>query len=257
LQQKSGMDVFDSRKALTLLAENDYRKFSQALTPNVSNVLGVRVPHVRDMAKDIVKTDWIAWLQESPCDYLEEKSLRGFVICYAKIPLTEKLALLKAFIPIIDNWATCDTVVSSLKLKKGEKPIVWDFIQPYFSSDEEFEIRFAVVMSLAKFIDEDHIDALLEIYNGIKHGGYYVKMAVAWALSVCYVKFPDKTILFFKSNSLDDFTHNKAIQKCMESFRVSKEQKSLLKFLKKLQLFWTNNISLQEIVNLHTIYFNS
>ena len=101
------------------------------------------------------------------------------------------------------------------------------------SSTQEYEIRFAVVCLLDFFIQEDFIDRILSFFSSIHHDGYYVKMAIAWAVSVCYVKFPEKTESFLLQNTLDDFTHNKAIQKIRESFRVSKEKKEKLKQWKR------------------------
>ena len=97
----------------------------------------------------------------------------------------------------------------------------------------EYEIRFGVVMSMQLFIDDEHIGQLLEEYDAIRHDGYYVKMAVAWALSVCFVKFPEITMQYLKQNTLDDFTYNKTLQKIIESYRVDAETKKLIKQMKR------------------------
>lgn len=98
----------------------------------------------------------------------------------------------------------------------------------------EYEIRFGVVMSMQLFIDDEHIEQLLEEYDAIRHDGYYVKMAVAWALSVCFVKFPEITMRYLKqNNALDDFTYNKTLQKIIESYRVDAETKKLIKQMKR------------------------
>ena len=101
------------------------------------------------------------------------------------------------------------------------------------TSDKEYELRFAIVVLMQYFIDEDHIDAILQIYDNIRHDGYYVKMAVAWAISVCFVKFRDKTLEFLKYSNLDDFTYNKSLQKVRESNRVSKEDKDMVKRMRR------------------------
>lgn len=112
---------------------------------------------------------------------------------------------------------------------------MWEFIQKYLKSNKEFEIRFAVVMILDYFIDEEHVDQDLKIFNEIKNNEYYVQMAIAWAISICLVKFYDKTIEFLNNKSkckLDNFTYNKSIQKAIESFRITKEQKEFLRKMK-------------------------
>ena len=107
------------------------------------------------------------------------------------------------------------------------------FLKTYAVSGKEYEIRFALVAMLDYFINEEYIDQVLEILGQVRHEGYYVKMAAAWAVSICYVKFPEKTEGFLKKDLLDDFTHNKSIQKIRESYRVSKEDKERLKTLRR------------------------
>ena len=117
-------------------------------------------------------------------------------------------------------------------MKKNQEE--WfSFLEPYLNSSQEYEIRFAVVCLLDFFVQEAFIDRILNCFSDIHHEGYYVKMAVAWAVSVCYVKFPEKTEEFLLKNTLDDFTHNKAIQKIRESYRVSREEKEELNRLKR------------------------
>ena len=108
-----------------------------------------------------------------------------------------------------------------------------EFIQPYLKSNKEFEIRFAVVIILNYYITEDYIDLILETLDEVKHEGYYVKMAVAWAISLCFVKFEEKTMNYLKNNKLDDFTYNKSLQKICESLRVDKDTKAIIKSMKR------------------------
>jgi 3-methyladenine DNA glycosylase AlkD len=110
---------------------------------------------------------------------------------------------------------------------------MWNFIQPYLKSDQEFYVRFAVVVLLDFYIDEAYITRVLYALDKIKHSGYYVKMAVAWSVSVCYIKFPEITMVYLKNNSLDDFTYNKSLQKITESFRVDNEIKLVIKRMKR------------------------
>ena len=159
--------------------------------------------------------------------------LQGMVIGLAKLSLEETQDALIKFIPKVNNWAICDTCVAGLKIISKYKKEFWDFVQKYLESQEEFELRFAIVILLDFYIDEEYVNQVLEILDRIQHDGYYVKMAVAWASSICYIKFPQKTEKYLKNSHLDNFTYNKAIQKIIESYRVSDEQKEILRKMKK------------------------
>lgn len=215
------------------LSDEKYKKFHSGLCPNIDNIIGVRLPKLREIAKEIAKGDWRDFLAISSNDYYEEVMINGLVIAYAKCDVDEKLNYIESFVPKIDNWAICDSFCNSLKFVNKNKEKVLEFIQPYLKSNKEFEIRFAVVIILNYYITEDYIDLILETLDEVKHEGYYVKMAVAWAISVCYVKFPKKTESVFEENLLDDFTHNKSIQKIRESYRVPKESKERLQKMRR------------------------
>ena len=116
---------------------------------------------------------------------------------------------------------------------KKDQEYWYGYLQKWLKSSREYEIRFGVVCLLDFFINEAYIDAVLEEMKKIHHDGYYVKMAVAWAVSICYIHFPEKTQKLLKENSLDDWTHNKTIQKIRESLRISKEEKEMLKTWKR------------------------
>ena len=135
--------------------------------------------------------------------------------------------------PKIYNWGVCDTFCAGLKITRKYKKEMWDFIQKYLKSNKEFEIRFGVVMLLNYYIEEDYLEKDFKIFDKIKHDGYYVKMAVAWAISFCLIKFYDETVEYLKRANLDDWTYNKAIQKAIESYRISDTQKDDLRKMKK------------------------
>lgn len=221
------------REQLIERAEEGYQKFAAALIPNINNVLGVRLPELRKMAKVIAKDDWRTYLEQAECEYFEEVMLQGMVIGYVKTDIEETLRYVADFVPKIDNWSVCDSFCTGLKFTKTNKIRVWEFLQPYLTSNKEYEIRFGVVMLLFFYMEEDYISRVLQILDSIKHEGYYVKMAVAWALSICYVKLPEPTMAYLKSNSLDDFTYNKALQKITESYRVDLETKKLIRSMKR------------------------
>lgn len=221
----------DIKILLNSLAEEKYRDFQCKLIPNAKNILGVRVPILRKIAKDIAKGDWQTFLEDKNKESYEEIMLEGYVIGYAKMDIEKALKYLELFIPKIDNWAICDGSVSTFKFTSKNLSRVYEFINPYLKSEKEFEVRFAVIMLLSFYIVEEYIHEVLSIMEKIKNKAYYVQMAVAWTISVCYVKFPEKTEEFLLKNSLDDFTHNKSIQKIGESFRVENSDKIRLKKL--------------------------
>lgn len=225
--------VDDIRSQLFESVDEDYRLFQEKLIPNCENILGVRVPKLRVLAKTIAKQDWCLFLEKGSEQYYEEILLKGMVIGYAKMDVEEKMQYIESFVPKIDNWAVCDSFCSGLKFTTKHRERVWDFIMPYFQSKKEFEVRFAVVMLLNYFVEEKFIEIVLRLFNDIKHDGYYVKMAVAWAVSICFIKFPEKTMKFLQENELDDITYNKALQKITESFRVDQETKTVIRQMKR------------------------
>ncbi|MDE5691376.1 MAG: DNA alkylation repair protein [Alistipes sp.] len=220
------------REQLMEMADARYREFNASLTPGAGAMIGVRIPQLRAIAREIARGDWRTWLEEADDEYFEEKMLQGLVISYAKCPPEEKLRRTACFVPKIDNWAVCDCFC--WRLKAAERAPMWEFIRPYFNSAAEYEARFAVVMALGNFVDEEHLDPLLEILGAIGHEGYYVRMGVAWAVSVCYVKYPERTERWLREECpLGDWTYNKALQKIAESLRVAPEAKARLKTLKR------------------------
>ena len=224
----------DIKQRLISESEKDFQKFSASLIPNINNVLGVRLPKLRKIAKEIYKNgEWEEFLKQTEFEYMEEIMLQGMVIGLIKKNPEDILNYVKNFVPKIDNWAVCDTFCSSLKFVSGNKKLVWDFIQPYFKSKKEYDIRFGYVMLLSYYIDTDFIDRVLKLIDEFKDERYYAKMAAAWALSICYITFPEKTFEYLKISKLDNWTFNKSIQKICESLRVDKSTRAMLKCLKR------------------------
>lgn len=223
------------RKQLLELAEDEYKKFSSNLLPGVDNLIGVRLPHLRKIAKEIAKTNWRIYMDNNNYIFFEEIMLRGMVIGYIdKCEIEEVLEYIADFVPLINNWSVCDSFCVGLKITNKNKERVWEFLQTYISSDKEFEVRFAVVMMINFYIDEDYVELVLKKLDTIKHDGYYVKMAVAWAISICYIKFEGLTLEYLKNtNNLDDYTYNKSLQKICESLKVDKKAKDLIRSMKR------------------------
>ena len=221
------------REEIFELADEDYRKFQIKLCPNTENIVGVRLPLLRKLAQRIARGDWRKYMETANGEYFEELMLQGMVIGSAKGDIEEVLGYVAGFIPKIDNWAVCDSFCGSLKITNKNRERVWEFIQHYLHSKEEFEIRFAVVMLIGYYIDEYYIDRVLKLLDGVRHDGYYVKMAVAWAVSICFIKFPEKTMEYLEYSNLDNFSYNKSLQKITESLRVDKETKQIIRSMKR------------------------
>lgn len=224
------------REKIEAFAEPEFRKFSASLIPGVNRLLGVRLPVLRNLAREEVRGNWRELLANPAVEpYAEEVMLDGMLVGLARMEPEERLEHVARFVPRMDNWAVCDTFCSGLKFSKKHPALVWEFILPYLKSPRVYDVRFAVVMMLAHFITEDYVERVLPLLDGVRHEDYYVGMAVAWAVSVCYVKFPALTLEYLRHSSLSDFTYNKALQKIIESLRVSREDKELMRSMKRKQ----------------------
>lgn len=223
------------KEKLFELSDKKYKEFHGGLCPGTENIIGVRVPILRNYAKELFKEkDWKQTIKEIDNEYYEEIMLQGMLIGQAKNEdINIILKYVEEYVPKIDNWAICDVFCAGLKITKKYKKEIWNFIQKYIKSDKEFEIRFSVVMILDYYIEEEYLQKDFEIFNTIKHEGYYVKMAVAWAISICLIKYYKETIEYLNNSKLDNWTYNKAIQKAIESYRIENSQKEFLRKLKK------------------------
>lgn len=206
-----------------------YRDFHSKLVPNINKdlIIGVRVPVIRKLARQAVKEN-----AEFEIEYYEEKQIAGLMIGYKICPLVQRLEEIKIFIPYIDCWGICDTFCSNLKFTEKNREAVWDFIQAYLSGSE-YEIRFAVVMMMDYFIVDEYIGDVISILSNIKSDKYYVNMAVAWALSVAFVKYQDKVMPVIENKLLSKTVNNMTIQKISDSFRVDKQIKAYIKTLRQ------------------------
>lgn len=223
------------KKKLFELSDQKYKEFHGGLCPGTENIIGVRVPVLRKYAQELFKEkDWKHTIEEIDNQYYEEIMLQGMLIGQAKNEdINIILKYVEKYVPKIDNWAICDVFCAGLKATKKYKNEMWNFIQKYLKSGKEFEIRFAIVMILDYYIDEEHLREDFKIFDNIKHEGYYVKMAVAWAVSICLIKYYEDTIEYLNKSKIDNWTYNKSIQKAIESYRISDEKKVFLRKLKK------------------------
>ena len=228
------MNNKDIRKRLEELSDEKYKKFHSSLCPKSSEIIGVRIPDLRNLAKEIINTtDVEKYLKEALDDTYEERTLQGLVLGLWKTDINTFTKYLKKFIPKINSWAVCDVSVAGFKIIKKNMEYIWEFNKKYLKSNKEFELRFSIVVLLDYFIIEQYIDEVLDILNNIRSEDYYVKMAVAWTLQVAYVKFPEKTMNLLKNNNIDDWTYNKALQKIIESYRVTEIDKEKIRKMKR------------------------
>ena len=221
------------RQELEKIAEENYRIFTAKLIPNIDNLLGVRLPKLRKIAKKIIQTDYEYYLAMDNPLYFEEVMLQGMIIGKINLPWTKRSYYVKQFISKINNWSVCDSFCCGLKFDVSEKELVWQFLQPYFASEAPYNIRFAVVMLLFHFVDNEYAQKAFTLFNQIKNDDYYVKMAVAWAISIYFRQLPTLTMPYLQKNQLDDWTYNKALQKITESLKVDCNTKNIIRSMKR------------------------
>jgi len=200
-------------------SEIAYKEFNTKLIPgvDVSKVLGVRIPAQRVIAKKLAREDFHVYINELPEDcFYEERMIHGMILGYAKLEFEEWQRLVNDFVPLIHDWGTCDSCAMGMKQIKKHLPEGRKLINKYLKSDKEYVKRFAIVMLLAHYINDEYIEDILEQMAEVNTNKYYVMMAVAWTVSTCYIKFPVQTKNLLISGKLDDVTQNKSIQKIRE-----------------------------------------
>ena len=232
----------DIRTQLEKMSEENYKKFSSSLIPGVKNMLGIRLPLLREYAKKLAKGDWQDALSEEDY-YFEEIMLKGMVIGYASTDVLKMKSYIESFIPLVDNWSVCDSVFMGMKIFEKNREWAWNFIQPYLNSHKEFEIRVGVIIMMQHILkcDENgkkmarlrrievkdlsntaekkglYLDRILEVLDKIDTSKYYASMAVSWLLTEAFCLFPYHTFEYLKKCKLDDATYNKGLQKIVES----------------------------------------
>ena len=210
--------------------DEKYQKFSSSLIPNVDNILGVRLPVLRKIAKKIQNKE--LFIKQNTHEYLELTLIEAMLIGSIEADFECILKYIENIIPKINNWSTCDCLCSNLKIIKNNKAKTKKFISKYLTSDNEFELRFYYVILLNYFIDEE-LDFVLKQICEFDNDFYYAKMAVAWCLSICFIKNYNKTIEFITVNKIHNWVLKKGITKAIESYRLSQLQKEELKKLRK------------------------
>ena len=214
---------------LYALQDTKYRDFQGKLIPTVDPkaIIGVRTPDLRTLAKELAKQDDIGtFLDTLPHTYFDENQLHAFILSEMK-DYGQCIARVNAFLPYIDNWATCDQL--SPKVFKKHKPELLKEIKTWLKSDATYTVRFGIGMLMQHYLDDDFNSAYPKLVAAIKSEEYYINMMRAWYFATALAKQYDTIIPYIEQKKLDPWTHNKAIQKAVESFRIKAEQKEYLK----------------------------
>ena len=220
------------QQALKTMADPKYREFTCKLIPTVpkESVIGIRAPILRTYAKKIANTELAeAFLHQLPHRYLEENHLHAYLLALEK-DFSVLLARTQDFLPHINNWATCDTFSPKLFAKHPTE--TYAAILEWISSNHTYTVRFAIVSLLQFFLDDNFQPEMLEVVSHVFVPEYYVQMAVALYFSFALIKQPQHTLPYFQTPVLLPWTHNKALQKAVESYRIPTDQKQFLKSLK-------------------------
>lgn len=221
------------RQDLFAMQDLKYKEFHGSLCPDMDNIIGVRIPKLREYAKELYKSNNLKDIKIED-KYYEELVIQGMLIGFqTKEPIEEIIKQVEKFIPKINSWAVCDTFCAGLKITKKYQTEMFKVIKRYLKSTQEYQVRFAIVMLLDYYINDQYIDQVLQILDNVKLEKYYVQMANAWAISICLIKYYNKTLDFLNTTKIDDFTYNKGIQKAIESYRITNDQKEYLRTLKR------------------------
>lgn len=220
------------RASLFQLQDIKYRDFQSKLIPtaDADKMIGVRTPELRRLAKQLGKQKDIGvFLSELPHQYFDEDQLHAFIISEIK-DYERCMESVSAFLPYVDNWATCDQM--SPKIFKKHRPELLVRIRDWITSGQTYTVRFAVGMLMEHFLDEDFAICYPEMVSEIRSEEYYINMMTAWYFATALAKQYDAVLPFIEEKRLDTWTHNKAIQKAIESRRITPEQKEYLRSLK-------------------------
>lgn len=226
------MIIQETREKLSSLQELKYRDMQVRIIPSVKpeSIIGVRTPELRKMAKELAQSQEIGvFLENLPHKFFEENQLHAFIVSGMK-DYRECLGTLNRFLPYVDNWATCDQM--SPRVFKKHRPELMESIRGWLGSAETYTIRFGIGMLMEHYLDEDYNPACPEMVAAVRSEEYYVNMMIAWYFATALAKQYEAVLPFITEHRLDTWTHNKAIQKAIESFRITPEQKEYLKSLK-------------------------
>lgn len=220
------------QKKLFELQDKDYKEFQSKLIPTVGpdRVIGVRTPELRKFAKEFNKSgERDSFMEELPHYFYEENNLHGFLIESIK-DYDDAIQALDKFLPYVDNWATCD-MMSPKSLEKEPDRLVLK-VREWIASGETYTIRFAVGTLMRFFLDDRFEIEYPELVASVTSDEYYVNMMIAWYFATALAKQYEAVLPYIEQNKLDKWVHNKTIQKAVESYRITAEQKNYLRTLR-------------------------
>ena len=224
--------MYDRIKAQLIdLAQGNesYTAFNRRIVNTKMPVIGVRVPDLRRLAKELageMSAADISRLLAAPSNLYEYVLLCGLLINRAKISDEEAIRLTRQYLPCVDSWAHIDVFVEKKRRFAGE--VWWDFALECLQNEDEFTVRYGVISLMTNFLDEAHIDQVFAVLRNVKHDGYYVKMALAWLYATAAVHFFELTLAELENGHIDAWTRNKAYQKMRESRRFTPEQQAVI-----------------------------
>ena len=219
------------RQELYRLQDTKYKAFHCGLIPNIDpdRVIGIRMPQLKAYAKSLKYADMSAFLRDLPHKYYEENNLHGILIMGVK-DYDESLKAINTFLPYVDNWATCD-MLRPISFKK-HRPELLEEIKRWLSAEHTYTIRFGLEMLMLHFLEEDFKPVYLEWAAEIQSTEYYVNMMLAWYFATALAKQWEASLPYIENCCLEPWVHNKSIQKAIESYRITPEQKAYLRTLK-------------------------
>ncbi len=224
------MKTEELHERLFALQDGKYRDFQRRLIPNIlpESIIGVRTPELKKLAKEMSGSPE-QFLSELPHGYFEENQIHSFIIAGTK-DFDECIRRLEEFLPYVDNWATCDQM--SVKVFKKHTDELIGYVRKWISSDRTYTVRFGVGCLMSFYLDDEFREEYLELAAGIRSGEYYINMMTAWYFATALAKQYDAALSYIEQRRLDEWTHRKAIQKAIESYRITDEQKAYLRTLK-------------------------
>ena len=224
----------DITQKLIQMQDLKYRDFTSPLIPNVAkeNMIGIRLPGIKKLAKELYKSgEYIEFINNLPHTYFEEYHLHSYILSEIK-DFDTFICEIEKLLPYIDNWSVCDSLRPRCFVKNKEKALL--YVKKCLESNHRYTKRFAIEMLMVHFLNEDFKAEYLELVSKVDGEDYYLKMMVAWYFATALAKQYDETLPYIENHVIEDkWTHNKAIQKALESYRVSDDKKALLKTLKR------------------------
>lgn len=212
------------QEKLFALRDEGYRAFQQKLIPNIDpeTIIGIRTPQLRRLAKETEES----FKKELPHRYFEENQIHSFMLAGGR-DFSGTVAEVEDFLPYVDNWATCDQLTP--KVFKKHRSELLPYIRRWLKSDHVYTIRLGIKMLMDHFLDEDFAPEYPELVARVAHEDYYVRMMVAWYFATALAKQYEMVLPYVTEHRLEKWVHNKTIQKAVESYRITPEQKEFLK----------------------------